>query len=136
MIEHADIMNALEDVLKQEHELTLPAAGFSMGQTMAQADALVIKNVATHPVPIGSIIVFKREEQWWAHRVMWHYVHDNTFCYITKGDAIRTSDKPHIKADDVVGTVKAYIKNDSRIELSSLAQRLMGWGCGLLSKSG
>ena len=127
MIEHADMMNTLEDLLKQEHELTLPASGFSMGRIMADADALVITAVTHHPLPIGSIVVFKRDNQWWAHRVIWHYFHDNTFSYITKGDAIREIDKPHVNTQDVVGKVSAYMKDDSRINLSSLAQRLAGW---------
>lgn len=126
MIEQADIMDTLEDALREQTQLTLPASGFSMGKTLVEADALIIQTVRNHPLPIGSIAVFKRNNQWWAHRVIWDYFKDNAVHYITKGDAIRAIDKPHVTCSDVVGYVSAYTKDSKRVEISSLKQRLRG----------
>ncbi|NCC50537.1 MAG: hypothetical protein EOM20_04900 [Spartobacteria bacterium] len=133
MVEQSDIMETLGDLLREQHQITLPASGFSMGRSLAQADALVIHEAVDHPLPIGIIAVFQRDERWWAHRVLWHYFRDNTFHYVTKGDALRAPDQPHVAASDIVGYVAACKKGDVRINLCSGTQRILGLLAALLS---
>ena len=107
-----DIMAALEETLRQEGEITLPAAGLSMQYSLGRAEALVIRPAATTPIRRGSIIVFKRHGRWIAHRVVWKTINNAGLAeYLTKGDSTWAFDRPVVSSEEVVGVVTAMRTN-------------------------
>jgi hypothetical protein len=98
---------ALEEVLRQTGEVTVPAFGFSMGGALGKADALVIRAARADSVRCGDVVVFRRFDRWVAHRLIWKFGPRSEFIGLTKGDAVHGADKPHAKKSDVIGVVVA-----------------------------
>ena len=98
---------ALEEVLRQTGEVTVPAFGFSMGGVLGKADALVIRAARAESVRCGDVVVFRRFDRWVAHRLIWKFGQRSEFIGLTKGDAVRGADRPCAEKAAVIGVVVA-----------------------------
>jgi hypothetical protein len=123
-----DISLALEEVLRQTGEVTVPAFGFSMGGALGKADALVIRAARAESARCGDVVVFRRFDRWVAHRLIWKFGPRSEFIGLTKGDAIRGADRPCPKKADVIGVVVACKFGESIHSLKTPRARLHAAG--------
>ncbi len=86
--------------------------GWSMIPALREGDRLVL--AFTRDVRVGDIIIFKREGNLIAHRLMRSFKNE----HLTKGDSLWYFD-PLVKKDDVLGKVTGIKRADRTIDLQS-----------------
>lgn len=126
MTDDLQIASALEDALRQSGELTLRPSGNSMGSTFSGADALVFRPAGEGPVPVGTVVAFRRGQQWIVHRVLWRFRRDGRVRYVTKGDGMRYRDRPSVSHANLVAFVAAVRKDQRTISLRTPSARVRG----------
>jgi hypothetical protein len=126
-LQSADIMETLETALAERGELCLPASGFSMGPKPGGAQGLVIQSTAGQPPPFGSIVVFRRNGQWVAHRLVRRIRRNGQTLCITKGDALGCTDSPPVPEKRIVGIMTGYTSQDTFHTLNRPFQRCRDW---------
>jgi signal peptidase I len=120
------VLEAVLDVWSQAGEQHfIPIAGGSMLPLIRDGDqALVAHGHAG--VRRGDVIVFRREGQLIAHRVLHIYVGDDGPTFVTKGDNAPQLDSP-LSADEVVGRVLAIERGNRYMSLDTTAWQIVGW---------
>jgi hypothetical protein len=99
------VSEALEAVIAEAGEVTVPPQGPSMGPRYESARGLRIVSPRQAAISVGSVIAFKRHGRWIVHRVLWVRRGKEATEYLTKGDAVSGFDWPWVSMDQVVGVV-------------------------------
>lgn len=125
-----ELDQVLEDVLKSRGELRLPARGFSMGARYRTADALSLRPAAR--IRIGTVLVYRRDGLWVAHRVIWVFQERDERLCLTKGDAVMACDRPAVMKGEEVAVVGAFRAGGNAVDLTTPWNRLRETGRGLI----
>ena len=102
------------EVLREFGVLRFRALGGSMVPSVWPGDVLTVERFPVEDALSGDIILFSREDRWFAHRV----VENKGVTLLTKGDALSCCDPP-VQAVDVLGKV-------TRIERGVRGRILLG----------
>lgn len=133
MLDPSDIIMLLEEALQEEGEVTVPAAGLSMGRRLAKADGLVVRHATPHEVRFGSVVAFNVQgTRWVAHRVVWTFGRDSEWLCMTKGDNNPGPDLPFVRKDELVGLVVGMCRGPKLIRFDRGLYRLGETARGLV----
>jgi hypothetical protein len=121
-----DILDALEEALRLHGEVVVPAAGVSMDGVFREAEGLVVHALCDESVRRGDVVVIRREGLWVVHRVVLCWGRGSRRTVVTKGDAVRTIDRPFSGPDDIVGRVVAARTPAGVVDLAGDAARRAG----------
>lgn len=124
-----DLDPILEEVLESRGELRLPARGFSMGARYRMAGALSLRRADR--IRIGTVLVYRRDGLWVAHRVIWVFPsHDARLC-LTKGDAVMAPDFPAVMKGEEIAVVAGIRTGSDVMDLTTPWRRACETGKGL-----
>lgn len=104
------------------------ADGLSMGDGLAQGVRLVVKSMAGACWGCGAVVVFERNGQWIAHRVVWRLPggrRDGAAC-ITKGDGVCGIDRPFVRQGELVGIVAGLLHEGQTRDMTCAVRRIQG----------
>jgi len=116
---------ALSAWSKARAEHVIPITGTSMLPLIRDGDRLVVAH-GWAKVRRGDVIVFRKGASLIAHRVLRIRPGDGGPIFITKGDNAPQCDLP-LKAEEIVGRVRAIRRNGRRMSLDTSRWRLLGW---------
>ncbi len=119
----APAIEAVLDIWGQAGERHfIPISGNSMLPIIRDGDrALTAHGCAS--VRRGDVVIFRRNGQMVAHRVM--RIRDGGCAFVTKGDNAPHFDPP-LSAGEIVGRVLAVERNGRRMSLDTAAWRVLG----------
>lgn len=123
MVTRTDMLAALADAIAAGRAVWVPARGLSMGPWFARADEVRVEKPAPAPVRPGALVVFRRGEQWIAHRVIGRRRAEDAVVYRTMGDGERAADEPPVRSSDCIGVVTAVRAAGVEISLGSFRAR-------------
>lgn len=110
------VLDTLRGVLRERGQVSLPAAGYSMGPTFRAADSLIIRAIpAGVALPPGRIVIFERQGHWVAHRLWLKW---GAYC-LTGGDAVGTLDWPPPHRSTIEGVVSGLLINGMPVDLDA-----------------
>ena len=133
MISDDELSSLLGDVLRERGRVTVPAAGFSMGNAFREADALVIERIQS--LRPGDVVVFCRFDRWVAHRVLHVYGETSPWLCLTRGDAVLRPDHP-VRKGEAVGVVTALMNGERCDPVPrEPPNALTAWVCRLLART-
>ena len=121
----SDLLDALAAAVRQGRPVTVPVSGVSMGARFSGVDAIVITPVPFASVRIGTIIVYRRNDKWVAHRVVRVIRSVSGRAYVTKGDAIHRFDDPPVSETGYIGVVTA-VQSGARITVLGFRHHFYG----------
>lgn len=104
-----------KDVLRSSGYLNLRVTGWSMLPTLWPGDTLVIGRVCGDDVSEGDIVLFVRNNQLVAHRVIGIGDAPAGSEILTRGDAVSRPDSP-LSNRDLLGRVSFVLRSGRRIE--------------------
>jgi signal peptidase I len=108
----AESLKALAEQLKHGRPITVSVASSSMTPTIVPGDDLSVSSVPSDQLHIGDIVLFEREGDWIAHRLISLAHKDGLTRVVTRGDNAIGSDQP-APVSDVLGRV-VEIRRDGR----------------------
>jgi signal peptidase I len=124
------VKNGALAALSAGQSIAVAGLGCSMGPRFQQAEQVILSPLH-HPPRLGEVVVFSRNEQWVAHRII--AIKHQGQVLITKGDGYARLDDP-VQADQVIGIVTAIQERNGstptplkRFSLYTLRQLLRGW---------
>ena len=101
-----------------------------MGARYRTAEALSLR--PADRTRIGTVLVYRRDGLWVAHRVIWVFpAHDARLC-LTKGDAVMACDRPAVMKGEEVAIVAAIRTGKGVVDLTTPWNRACGAGRGLV----
>ncbi len=120
------VIEAALDVWSQAEERHfVPITGSSMLPFIQDGDRVLVAHGHTG-VRRGDVVVFRREGQMVAHRVIRTHGSDASPTFVTKGDNAPQFDPP-LSADEIVGRVLAIERDARHTSLDTAAWRVLGW---------
>jgi hypothetical protein len=103
------------ECLRTSGRLRLKAFGWSMLPSLWPGDALMIERTSREGVSLGDIVLFRREDRFFVHRLVSKCASDSNL--VTRGDALPHSDLP-ITDRELLGKVISLERNGKRIEVT------------------
>ena len=120
-----DLLDTLEQAVRQGNPITVPVSGVSMGARFARVDAIVISPAAVSTLGFGMIIVYRRKNKLVAHRVV-RVLRDSGKCVcVTKGDGVNRLDDPPVSESEYIGVVTA-VESGGKTTAQDRRHRLHG----------
>jgi hypothetical protein len=107
----------------EQHQI--PISGNSMWPAIHHGDRVLVAHGCAG-VRRGDVLVFRRDGQLIAHRVMRITGGDADPTFVTKGDNAPQFDPP-LSADEIVGRVLAVERDGQHMSLDTPAWRALGW---------
>ncbi|OGS22114.1 MAG: signal peptidase I [Elusimicrobia bacterium RIFOXYA2_FULL_40_6] len=104
--------------LDSEH-IEVCASGQCMRFLINDGQVVIIKKVDVTDILIGDIVVFRENEGFLIHRVLFKYIKNGKTRFLTKGDMSFDFDRP-VEADQIEGKVMDF-------------SRLYSWSVGMFS---
>ena len=131
-ITDGELLDALEQAIRQGKPITVPVSGVSMGARFAAADAVVVAPAPVSALRAGMIVVYRRENKWVVHRVVRVLGNAGDRLCITKGDGINRLDHPPVSRQEYIGVVTA-VQGGALTRALTFRDRvhglwLVGWG--------
>jgi signal peptidase len=121
----------LAEVLTRFGEVRLRAQGSSMLPAVRPGDVLVVRREPLERVQSGDLVLYVRDQRLFAHRVV--DVRDGNV--LAKGDCLEQPDPP-VAAAQVLGRVRALVREEKEILLDTDARRRLGRWLSRLSALG
>ena len=121
-VTHAVKCELAGEILRSYGTLRLRVMGWSMLPTVWPGDTLVIERAGSESVSEGDIVLFCRERQFVAHRVVAKNGVGGDSKILTRGDATLRPDPP-LSDRDLLGIVRFILRKGTRVEPSN-GQRL------------
>ena len=100
------------DVARTFGQVRLRVTGSSMLPSLWPGDVLTVRRRAMRELRPGEILLWHREGQLWAHRIIRHH-HDHV---VTRGDALLHDDAP-VWEHEIVGAVVAVMRQRQAVRL-------------------
>ena len=111
------VVNLLDGELKKGKTAWLRVATGSMWPTIHPGDRVLVKGVSVQELPIGSLVVFKRNDELILHRLLGREASK----LLTAGDSAKIFD-PLVESQDVVGKVIAIKRHGQNVSLAGTLQ--------------
>jgi hypothetical protein len=128
------------EVLQRFGELRFLARGSSMIPSIYPGDLLTVRSHSIAGARLGQIILYLREDRFWAHRIIRKWQEGNRFLLTTRGDALSKED-PSVDESHFLGCVTSVVRYGRLIDVTrveSLWVRLIRLGVrnsGTLAKA-
>jgi signal peptidase I len=110
-------------------EITLRVSGKSMHPLIRQGDSIRLEKCTPGTLAIGDIITFKKDGNYFTHRVLWKTRKGNRIRLITKGDNEINPDPP-VSPDHILGKVVTIGRANRSLHLETpywrFINRLLG----------
>jgi len=92
-------------LLEEGKTVRIEASGYSMYPAIKPGNQIYIKAVKDRDdICPGDIIAWQREDDMVVHRLIHRYRDEEEYCFLTRGDSGRLSDRP-VLFEDIVGVV-------------------------------
>ena len=113
------------EVLRRFGELRLRVTGGSMLPSLWPGDVLVIRSAQASACSCGDLVLFRREERFFVHRVL----DVSSTGVLTRGDSLPAPD-PLVTTDELLGRVISVSRNGTEQPLPTPVRfgRLIAWG--------
>ena len=113
----------VQELIERDVELPLPTAGLSMGTTIRDGDSVLVRNVSPDKIHPGDIVIWRDDNGFTAHRVLYKRAHGERFQFLTKGDGHLAADPP-IWGDQIIGQVTEIRGRHGSVRLESVRGRI------------
>ena len=113
----------LEELLNGK-EVGLRVSGRSMHPLIRQGDSIRLEKCTAGALAIGDIITFKKDGNYFTHRLVWTTKRSNGIRLITKGDNEINTDPP-VSPVSVLGKVASIQRGDRTLRLNTPFWRFM-----------
>ena len=110
------------DILNANNRLLLNSDGSSMFPVLHAGDKLIVNKIDASAIVKGDIIVWTTHNKTIGHRVLSTRKSGNFISIQTRGDNCRNADQPP-QANDVIGKVTGFIRNEKEQSLDSFYYR-------------
>lgn len=119
----------IEDRLSSGQTFSLPVITSSMSPFIKPNDKIIISRIPPEDLKPGDIVVFKRQSEFYVHRLLSKKGFDAKLKLITKGDNSLVSDEPILK-EDFLGKVIAIKKADKSVNLENKFWKIINSSLG------
>ncbi len=123
---HHELLDLVEILIDNDHQLQLRMQGFSMFPTLQPGDKGIVQKCNACNILPGDIIVFKKNNQLIAHRLIRIEAKARETLYICRGDQNGFEDKP-VRENEIVGKLISFERNGRTTNINSLKMRMLGW---------
>src|SRR5437879_4418519 len=113
------------DALMRGGRVSLRVHGTSMQPWMRPKDIALIRQISIENVRCGDVVLFRRENQLFVHRIVEKRGPLNAARLFSKGDAHPTSDGV-VQEQELLGRVMRIYRNGRRIDLDAPRQLALG----------
>src|SRR6266849_7965013 len=121
----ADDVPRIADALKRHGLITLCVHGTSMQPWVRPKDIALIRQTAIENVRCGDVVLFRRENQLFVHRIVEKRGPLNAAQLLSKGDTHPTSDGV-VQEQELLGRVMRIYRNGQPIDLDAPRQLALG----------
>jgi len=121
----ADDALRLADALKRHGQISLRVHGTSMQPWMRSKDIALIRQISIENVRCGDVVLFRRENHLFVHRIVERRGSLKAAQLLSKGDAHPTSDGV-VQEQELLGRVMRIYRNGRRIDLDAPRQLALG----------
>jgi signal peptidase I len=115
---HAAACELAEEVIRKFGAVRLRVQGTSMTPAIRPGDTISIQRTNPREIAPGEIIMFSRDGQMFAHRVIKRIHAENGMQFLTQGDRMQHPD-PAVRAEEFLGRVVLIERGKRRIAPSS-----------------
>src|ERR1700694_6336268 len=121
----ADDARRIADALKRRGRISLRVHGASMQPWVRSKDIALIRRISIENVRCGDVVLFRRENHLFVHRIVEKRGSQDTAQLFSKGDAHPTSDGI-VEKQELLGRVMRIYRNGQRIDLDAPGQLALG----------
>jgi hypothetical protein len=121
----ADDALRIANALKRRGRISLRVHGTSMQPWVRPKDIALIRQIAIENVRCGDVVLFRRENHLFVHRIVEKRGSLNAAQLFSKGDAHPTSDGV-VQEQELLGRVMRIYRNGRRIDLDAPRQLALG----------
>jgi len=121
----ADDAQRIADALKRRGRISLRVHGTSMQPWMRSKDIALIRQISIENVRCGDVVLFRRENHLFVHRIVERRGSLKAAQLLSKGDAHPTSDGV-VQEQELLGRVTRIYRNGRRIDLDAPRQLALG----------
>lgn len=121
----ADDALRIADALERRGRISLRVHGTSMQPWVRPKDIAMIRPISIENVRCGDVVLFRRENHLFVHRIVEKRGSLNAAQFFTKGDAHPTSDGV-VQEQELLGRVTRIYRNGRRIDLDAPRQLALG----------
>jgi hypothetical protein len=121
----ADDARRIADALKRRGRISLRVHGASMQPWIRSKDIALIRRISIENVRCGDVVLFRRENHLFVHRIVEKRGSLNAAQLHSKGDAHPTSDGV-VQEQELLGRVMRIYRNGRRIDLDAPRQLALG----------
>ena len=121
----ADDVLRIADALKRRGRISLRVHGTSMQPWVRPKDIALIRQISIENVRCGDVVLFRREDHLFVHRIVEKRGSLDAAQLFSKGDAHPTSDGV-VQEQELLGRVTRIYRNGRRIDLDAPRQLALG----------
>jgi hypothetical protein len=121
----ADDALRIAGALKRRGRISLRVHGTSMQPWVRPKDIALIRQISLENVRCGDVVLFRREDHLFVHRIVEKRGSINAAQLLSKGDAHPTSDGV-VREEELLGRVVRIYRNGRRIDLDAPRQLALG----------
>jgi signal peptidase I len=121
----ADDVSRIANALKRRGRIALRVHGSSMLPWVRPGDVGVIRQISIENVRCGDVVLFRRDNHLFVHRIVEKRGSQDTAQLFSKGDAHPTSDGV-VEKQELLGRVMRIYRNGQRIDLDAPGQLALG----------
>jgi signal peptidase I len=121
---HKLIDHLILEELHNGKQMGLRVSGRSMHPLMRQGDSIRLEKCTARALAIGDIITFKKDGNYFTHRLLWTTKRGNGIRLITKGDNEINTDPP-VSPVSVIGKVTSIQRGNRTLHLNTPFWRSM-----------
>jgi hypothetical protein len=121
----ADDAVRIADALKRVGRISLRVHGTSMQPWVRPKDIALIRQISIENVRCGDVVLFRRENHLFVHRIVEKWGSLNAAQLLSKGDAHPSSDGI-VQEQELLGRVMRIYRNGRRIDLDAPRQLALG----------
>src|SRR3979411_442815 len=121
----ADDARRIAEALKRRGRISLRVHGTSMQPWMRSKDIALIRQISMENVRCGDVVLFRRENHLFVHRIVKKQGSLEAAQLLSKGDAHPTTDGI-LEEQELLGRVVRIYRNGRRIDLDAPGQLALG----------
>jgi len=116
---HSLQLDLAGEVLRRFGEVRFIARGCSMIPSIYPGDLLTVHSQPIADACHGQIVLYLRENRFWAHRVIRKWREGNRFLFATRGDALPQED-PSLDERQLLGRVVSVVRYGKSVDIAGI----------------
>jgi signal peptidase I len=128
-VTHKASTELAEEVVRSFGEVWLRVLGTSMAPSILPGDLVFVQRAGLDEISLGEIVLFSRDDRWFAHRVVSRGSAPKSSCLITRGDRLGQDDPP-VMPSQLIGRVVSIQRGRRQFAPST---EVRGWKRLILS---